>query len=68
VPASVHVSSIDASLDGDHIQKSPESNEVNGRNVHRLSLDVATVGMGEATGTTLANAKSANAAGVCSAL
>jgi hypothetical protein len=34
--------SIDASLDGYHIQHAP-SDEVSGRNVHPLGLDVATV-------------------------
>jgi hypothetical protein len=35
--------SIDASLDADHIQNGPDSDEVSGRNVHPLSLDVANV-------------------------
>lgn len=49
--------------------KAPGSDEASGRNVYSMScFDVATGLMGEARGTTMANAKAAIATGVSSAL
>lgn len=51
------------------ILKAPGSDETSGRNVYSMScFDVATGLMGEARGTTMANAKSAIAIDVSSAL
>ena len=63
--------SIDAKLDADHheILEAPSSDEIDGRNVYRVSCsDVATGGMGEARGTTMARVKRAIATDVSSAL
>ena len=49
--------------------KAPGSDETSGRNVYSMScFDVATGLMGEARGTTMANAKAAIETGVSSAL